>query len=571
MNGDILYQTMQKPIVQSIPKIPVPLQVSLFSLLVPVILYSTRGYDNNSLSRWDWVFSVASPLPLFLLLILTIPAAWFLARRPWPSHHAVLLFLISFITGLFFWSQPEVLMDASRYFTHAKYLKTNGIEAFLQEWGGEISAWTDLPFMSFMYGLIFRFIGESRIYIQILNTLLLSGTVVLTCLLGRTLWDRETGFLAGLLLLCSPYLLLHVSMLMVDLPTMFFLILAVYAFTLAVTRADKGTLLLAGLAVFCALMVKYSNWLYLTLLPVISLVYLRESPRQVIQRSLAVLLVTLVLLIPVALSLADVIREQIALLIQYQKPGLTKWTESYVSIFFFQTHPLLALAAIAGLIAAWRRKEKKFIIPVFLFVLVVILQIKRIRYLMPLFPMLALAAAYGLQQLAPPARRKHLLLVSFCASLILGAGAFLPFTRNLSAVNLQKAGQFLDSMGGDRAGVMTVDKAGSGIRMDINVPILDLFTGKKLQVIQNDQLKEKKAVEESSFRFTWDYQLPSFYVQTEENFSSNQPLVIISPSESPFLPKNIREYTENYKKMTIFNTSTGFFDYKTIVRIFYND
>ena len=97
-------------------------------------------------------------------------------------------------------------MDASRYFTQAKHLDVYGIEYFLREWGRDINIWTGHAPHSFLYGLIFKLFGESRIYIQAFTTLLFSSTVVLTYNIGKTLWDETVGFYGGLLLLGIPYL-----------------------------------------------------------------------------------------------------------------------------------------------------------------------------------------------------------------------------------------------------------------------------------------------------------------------------------------------------------------------------
>jgi hypothetical protein len=91
-------------------------------------------------------------------------------------------------------------VDASRYFTQAKHLELYGVKYFVSEWGKDINAWTDMPLVPFLYGVVFSIFGETRIYIQILNTTFFSLTAVLTFELGKILWDEETGFFAGVLL-----------------------------------------------------------------------------------------------------------------------------------------------------------------------------------------------------------------------------------------------------------------------------------------------------------------------------------------------------------------------------------
>jgi len=125
-----------------------------------------------------------------------------------------------------FWKEPEVIVDASRYFTQAKHLELDGLGGFVRGWGREIPAWTDLPLVPALYGFVFRTFGETRVAVQAFTTLLFAGTVLLAFRTGKALWDEEVGFAGGALLLAIPYLLTQVPTMLVDVPTMFFLTLA---------------------------------------------------------------------------------------------------------------------------------------------------------------------------------------------------------------------------------------------------------------------------------------------------------------------------------------------------------
>ena len=92
----------------------------------------------------------------------------------------------------------------------------------------------------------------------------------------------------------------------------------------------------------------------------------------------------------------DVVAAQMRLLFAYQRPGLDRWSESFVSTFLFQISPIISIAAFASLFVAGVRRDLKYLIIAWLPLLVVIFQIKRIRYMLPAFPMLALMAAYAL-------------------------------------------------------------------------------------------------------------------------------------------------------------------------------
>ena len=63
------------------------------------------------------------------------------------------LFIVSFAVSAMFWQEPEMIVDASRYFTQAKHLELYGFGYFFREWGNGINAWTDLPAIPFLYGV----------------------------------------------------------------------------------------------------------------------------------------------------------------------------------------------------------------------------------------------------------------------------------------------------------------------------------------------------------------------------------------------------------------------------------
>ena len=244
--------------------------------------------------------------------------------------------LISFFLAAIFWKVPEVIVDASRYFTQAKHIKVYGIGYFFHEWGRDIMAWTDLPLVPFIYGLIFKFFGEHRLYIQIFTTLLFSLTVVLTYMIGKTLWDKQTGFIGGLLLLGIPYIYSQIPLMLVDIPTMFFLTLSIFTIIQALKQGGIGFITISSIALLLTFFSKYSSWLWLTVLFIIFMVFLRIAPQKIFKRGGAIALLSL-LLVGTAISFNhDVISDQIGLLISFQMPGLRRWGESFISSFFFQ-------------------------------------------------------------------------------------------------------------------------------------------------------------------------------------------------------------------------------------------
>ncbi|MDH3912571.1 MAG: glycosyltransferase family 39 protein, partial [Rhodospirillales bacterium] len=249
--------------------------VSLLTLTVFAGLFVLRFLDDNRLTSWQWVFDGTDLRLVFLSLVVGVFFAQAFSRATlrW-SNPAIWLFVSSFAVAGFFWRLPEVNIDASRYFIQAKSLEQFGVGYFLEEWGGDIGAWTDLPLVPFLYGLVLSLFGEVRTAIQAFTTLLFSGTVVLTYLIGRTLWNETVGCCAAVLLLGMPYLLTQVPLMLSDVPAMFFLTLAVYATIGAVRHGGARFLVLAPVAITLAMLSKYSNWILLSIVPVIFLTHL---------------------------------------------------------------------------------------------------------------------------------------------------------------------------------------------------------------------------------------------------------------------------------------------------------
>jgi hypothetical protein len=317
--------------------------VAILTFTVFILLFIFRSIDDNRLTSWRWVFENVNAGNVYMLLLAGIFIAWMLSRLPRPGPRA--LFVMSFVAGAIFWREPEVIVDASRYFTQAKHLEMYGIGYFIKEWGGEIHAWTDMPLVPMLYGLIFRYIGESRIFIQIFTTLLFSLTVVLVSLTGRDLWDEEVGSSAGMLMLGMPYLYTQVPLMLVDVPSMFFLVLSLFTLNRALDRGGV-MIVLSSLSIVCCIFSKYSMWLMLSVLAVLFLLRLKEGPAgKVLWRGIPVILLAGCISGILMLMRYEVISEQMRFLVDYQRPGLKRWTESFISTFFYQVHPFVTLGA----------------------------------------------------------------------------------------------------------------------------------------------------------------------------------------------------------------------------------
>jgi 4-amino-4-deoxy-L-arabinose transferase-like glycosyltransferase len=547
-------------------KIGHQLAIALLALAVFVLLFVTRAVDDNRLTSWRWVFGAVGAGRVYILLAGGVLIAWFLSRFRLPSPGA--LFAASFALAAVFWQQADQIVDTSRYFTQAKHLELYGVGYFLREWGNGIGAWTDMPLVPFIYGLIFKFFGESRLFVQIFTTLLYSLTAVFTYLLGRDLWDEEVGSCAGLLLLGMPYLFTQVPTMMVDVPSMFVLTLSVFAFDRAIMRGGPAWAGLSALTVILALFSKYSLWPMLSVLPVVFVARLKDGPPlDMLRRAVAVSALALAPAGAIVLYKYEVIAGQIRLLLGYQGPGLERWTESFTSTFLFQVHPFITAGALYSAYAAVKKRDLRYLAVLWLVLLMLVAGIRRIRYVVPLFPMVSLMASYGINSALKGGPKRFCVLAAVFSSVAVAVFAFMPFLEGVSMHNLKDAGGFLDTLKEKDARVFVVAQDGLA-NPAVSVPMLDLYTRKKLYYkYENIHLPPPEKVRASPLRFTWLYKNPAYY-ELPAGTGAPGTVVVITGSARAQPPLYVRKEIRGYKVLRAFTKTTGHFRFRTIVTVY---
>jgi len=543
--------------------------VALLAMSSVALLFLLRGLDDNRLVSWRWVFAPSDLVPLLSILALGLFLAWWASRIPWNARPAVpLLGLLAFLSCVPLWSEPEVIVDAARYFVQAKHLVLYGISHFANEWGRQIPAWTDLPLVPFLYGLLFSFAGETRLAIQLFNSLLFAGTVVLTYRIGNALWDRPTGMCGAVLLLGMPYLLTQVPLMLVDVPAVFFFTLATYAAITATERGGGVRLLAAAVALALAVLTKYSAWIALAIPPILALFRSRGERRPALARAAAIVLGAMALAGAVLLAKAEVIAGQIALLWSYQLPALERWQEGPVSTFLFQIHPFVTLAAAGSVVLAILQRDSRYAAIAAIVLLALALGSRRIRYVVIAMPMLALAAAYGLRALRQIPTRQFVASCAAVSALAVAYSGYLPFLRETSAENLKQAGALLDAMSGDAVEVIVLPATRSSVNPAVAVPLLDLYTHKR--VIYRRDLSPLPAPEPgvrvaSPVRFTWEYPEAPFLLGPHEQ---RAPVVLVMSAPDQSLSRAVASRLAGYAKVRELAVSDPVFRFQTVVRVY---
>ena len=352
-------------------------------------------------------------------------------------------------------------------------------------------------------------------------------------------------------------------------PTMFFLTLTVFTVIKSVERGGAGWISLSSAAVAAALLSKYSTWPLLTVVPIIVLVHVRKTPGPVLRRAAVIVLSSLSLAGVAAFMTYDVVAEQLRLLRGYQVPGLARWRESFASTFLFQIHPFVAGGAAYSVVIALRRKDVKYAIIGWLLLLVVVFRIERARYLLVVFPMLALMASYGMREITNPRIRRFAALCAVISSLAVAVFGYLPFLMRTSAVNLMDAGAYLNSVDAEAVEVFALPQTPAAVNPAVSVPLLDLFTSKRLVYLDRPAPPaEREGIERSPLRFTWEYRSPGYYRPGAAGSPGRSAVVLISGGGDQALPDEIERRISGHRLSKAFEISDDGFQYKTLVRVY---
>jgi len=396
--------------------------------------------------------------------------------------------------------------------------------------------------------------------------------VVLTARIGRELWDEETGFYGGMLLLGIPYLFVQVPLMLVDVATMFFFTLSVFTFLRALSGHGRAMILASSASLFLVFFSKYSTWPMLSVLGVIMVVRMRRQEQgiidHVLMRAVVIFSLAALLIGTVVFYRFDAFSDQLKLLMSYQRPGLGRWEESFISTFFFQIHPFITLCALVSVWRSIQRRDPKYLVILWLPLLLVLFQIKRIRYTIPLFPMVTLMASYGLQQIENRDVKRFIVSCIVMSSVVIALCAYLPFTQKMSVVNLKRAGELLNSMDEDTVEVYTLVPREPVVNPAVEVPLLDLYTRKKIIYEGEPGVPKGVDIYSSPLRFTWEYKTPLYYAQKDRFRDEETVAVVISGEGEEHLPYSMGQRLKNYRLVRTFNMDERVFQHKTFVSVY---
>lgn len=260
------------------------------------------------------------------------------------------------------------------------------------------------PLMMIAYGYALRFFGDHLFVMRLVALALGMATVGATYLLGRELYDRDTGLLAALFLVSFPLFLRQSTAAMTDVPVTFFFT-AVLLLTVRLLRKPDLASAIGGAALIGAgLITKYTMaFIYPFLLSLVILL----RPFRTLKGRLA-----LMMLLPAGVAALWVALAHSAGVLAGQLETIT----GFIGILFRDSYglkvlsetlitrlpaavgpynlPLLALGGLA-LLERGRLPEKFFLLWIAIVSLMLVVTLPDHRYFMIMFPALAIAIARG--------------------------------------------------------------------------------------------------------------------------------------------------------------------------------
>ncbi len=528
------------------------------------VLYMCRSSDTNRLVSWRWVLPREDFFYIFISFFQLVCLAHVFVRFCSLTRiHTSIFFLIGSAVVIPLWTSPEMLLDSGRYFLAASHLETNGIAAYLSGWGTDIRPWTDLPASAFFYGLVRRWVGTFQVAYQAFNTFLFCLTIVLTCLAGTRLFDRKIGRYGACLLMASPFLLILVPQHLNDIHVMFLLMLYFYTLLHLRDRDHQYWVWFTALSFLLLAFSKYTAWPIIALLSVLSFFIgpgAMGLSRKKILYSHGVGVIVLMFLV---WWKVEVFIGQIELLTLFQVDGLKSWKESYFSTFFFQVNPFVSLFALAGCIGAFIEKNRRFMMIAWFPFLALLLSMERSRYLVPFFPFLALMAAYGLNSVRDKIVRDYAVILMVFFSLMLVYGAYLPFLRSTSMMNLKRAGEFLNAHPAQHFTLITLPQSESRGSTLAAVPILDLYTTKRLYLSSKSDVTGTADPDRYTHSLQFTHLLPLTNYVSNTRVAENPLVVIHDGSDS----STAEAWTSSGRILKQFDQTTGIFKYKTVLTV----
>ena len=107
----------------------------------------------------------------------------------------------------------------------------------------------------------------------------------------------------------------------------------------------------------------------------------------------------------------------------------------------------------------------------------------------------------------------------------------------------------------------------AAVNSAISVPLLDLYTSKRLTFRGDASGPSVRGIDEPSLRFTWEHRHPKYYDAGAGGLGA-EAVVVIADDDAQPLPDRIKQRLIGYRLLRRFIASENVFGYRTIVKVY---
>lgn len=316
--------------------------------------------------------------------------------------------------------------DEENSFKAATILATQGVGAFFAQYAkiDWLGRWHP-PLTPVLYGFALRLLGTNLLVMRLVTLVLAVATTIITYLIGRQLYDRETGLIGAFFLLSFPLFLRQGTVAMTDIPVTFFFALTMLLVFYLVQKPTYWLAVGAGLCLGAGFLTKYT----MVFIGPVLLSYLAVNA-QFRRAILYLMVVGLVAGIVMAgwlfyASQLNVLSHQQTNIVTEFEPAYflvtldgIKWLIDSILTKFTSALGVynLPLIAVGFLALVQRRRQADLLILLWTTVVSIILvfTLPDHRYFMPTFPAIALILAHGLKKLPSITESTVVLALLYC-------------------------------------------------------------------------------------------------------------------------------------------------------------
>ena len=269
------------------------------------------------------------------------------------------------------------------------------------------------PFFDCVIMVFFRFLGVSVFSARLVSVVFSILSLWVVFELAYKMYNEKIALMASVLLGLFPGYFWLSRMPMIEIMLVFFFTAAMLFFYSWLSKQQKKTLFLSGLALGLGLLTKYQMLIAVAVIIAAMIILARDHIKRLFSRFALLIIIILVVVTPwIIISYniyASGILDNWIYALQIGNPAKSIYSERYpLPIFYFiemtwpynEVHPISPLIYIVGLLGlglfAWRRKrEDKYLLTWFIlvFAFFTLIPNKHWRYVLPLFPVLAISAA----------------------------------------------------------------------------------------------------------------------------------------------------------------------------------